>query len=816
MAVSNNSNDYKDKVLQARIPIVPINIDKVNISRKGELIVDFDGKKIMAKRPNSEEIVDLTGDVQEIDKYNNIGVNFTAGSRPLPHRYKFDERSIDSTNKIIKLLNFNEAGPNYIPFKNGDGYLSWNYIFDAIKSNMCRNIITITKGSNDNIVFEPGNMYKTTGLNGNAHVKFLIPETTYSKVIWNLSMGTCNIIFDDNVRFSDSELLKPNSTVSLVMETWDKGATWYVVVENSSYNRTDLDNSISWGYADNGVETLVGIHKIRSTKTLAGYKNSTKNNNTFYFVEETSQIFRGDICFTSPYIICTAFPTTNIAKDKLYFNKTTSELKIYGDNSWLNIITIATDILTANDNDFINKKILLNYINSKISTTPLTDPDITKLISVAGMKSIVKDSITSVNTFDALLPNIGAVKRYITDILPDGTYITNITNNSTIGGITLNLSNGTNADLTINAANGIKSTSTDISKKRIVITKLDNTTVNIDITSILDLISDSGDTIISSETINVGTIGDNVSLNVNISNDEGNNLEARSNGLYMSGGSSLGPGDADKVLISNTNGGISRTECSILDVVNTIIDESKAIPTYAGIRPTEISASNINDYDTTISTSNIVYSKIRFPYDSVEDTKKITNFGTLSTINCISELLDDNNLNSKAITVSENGHFDNTTNTIITELTEDNYNNDIYLYYKYNYTDAAIVDNICMIDNNNAVIDDIRIIYDASTITVYIPVTIEVATSGEITLDSFSYTTSNTVLSEVTFTAHVAYATSIRPVVPTGTFSWKYDYSNINPNDITDPEYLVYIQFTPTIKAYPSLTLSFKLLDYKV
>lgn len=108
-----------------------------------------------------------------------------------------------------------------------------------------------------------------------------------------------------------------------------------------------------------------------------------KNNDYIYFVEDTKEIYKGDVLYSNKICIVTTFPA-NGESNKLYVNLNSKEIKIYLGESWVTISqpTKITGITTDNNrlgdaDTTISEKALLQEIRDLrenfVKTTPHTD-----------------------------------------------------------------------------------------------------------------------------------------------------------------------------------------------------------------------------------------------------------------------------------------------------------------------------------------------------------------------------------------------------------------------------------------------------------
>lgn len=139
--------------------------------------------------------------------------------------------------------------------------------------------------------------------------------------------------------------------------------------------------------------------------TSAAYKAGTPVDTHMYFLSDTREIYRGSTPFTESVILCTEFPTTSIAINRLYVNSSTLEGKIYDGSTWTTVIKPVEETVTVDGGNPVSGKAVAAYVAAemaKVSTSANTVSSLT-WDSAEHLLTVTKgDSSTQNITFDGL------------------------------------------------------------------------------------------------------------------------------------------------------------------------------------------------------------------------------------------------------------------------------------------------------------------------------------------------------------------------------------------------------------------------------
>lgn len=471
-------DEVKQKRNIGRIPILPISYEKADTSVKGELIVDWENRTVYGKTPEEGNIVHLDNDFSEEEKQSMVEVDFTSPHPPFTHRWDVDTHSIQYVHRIAQLRDFNIANPYDIPYKDETGTLAWKNRYDITASSMMRIAREVNKGNNNFIILLEGTINRTANVSGKAYIK--LPGNTftpYCRIIWNL-------ITNDNVDFeipdfgitwiNAKEPFTPNSNKIYTFETWDNGTTWYGSYVNYTkstvgnweevyddyYTKPEVDDLISWRYHNES--NLRGPYKMIGVKTQSEFNSLTKDDNTFYFIENSNELYRGNISLTKGFAIVDNFDNiSTILMNKIYFNPSTMECRIFNGSTWINLVRPLNKDLTkvGGDEGVVCKSALIDYL-----------------------KSITVTSISGTTTYtDEKLPSVESVKSLvgtdIEDTIDKLQFMDGVSYDSTTGKFTF--TSNVDADKTIQLSQYVTSITTDTLTNKLTLKYIDNTTKSV-------------------------------------------------------------------------------------------------------------------------------------------------------------------------------------------------------------------------------------------------------------------------------------------------------------------------------------------------
>lgn len=535
----------------ARIPITPMDYDSNEKSVKGELMIDWENRTLYAKKLDGQ-IVHIGEPQINIEISQKLGVGFTYGVHPLPMRWEFDTRCINFLNKIVQLRDYNTAETLTIPFKDNTGVLSWMNRYDVGASAMIRTAKTLNKGNNNMIVLVAGTFNKSENLEGHIDIKLPTNLTeSYNKIVWRL-------ITNDNVDFSfpdfeinweyNNEPFKSNTTRTYQFETWDNGLTWngsyinnigiepsWEYDKKNYFTKDEITTSSSWSYP--GDDKPQGAFKIVCVKTQQEYNDLEKDNNTFYFVENSSEVYRGENDFSKHFEVVNSFNIIDpVLINRIYINKTNFEMKYYDGTDWIQIGKPVTDDMSIeNNDDYIPTKIaIINYIKSLLSNVvdEKNDSKIATIKSIRDYLNNSSDFITNSSYEKGVISFVHNLEENNHDVLLPDVIIgfdINLKDEKIIIEKRTDLKSENPEKIEYSLPPHIKDGFIDVDNEKITLNLTDKTSIDIDIADLLARIVSSKSGFVNSDSLKI-TIdhvsGSNMG-NVRISIDNDNMIEVR-------------------------------------------------------------------------------------------------------------------------------------------------------------------------------------------------------------------------------------------------------------------------------------------------
>ena len=256
--------------------------------------------------------------------------------------------------------------------------------------------------------------------------------------------------------------------------------------------------------------------------TKAQYKAAaTHSADNLYFLSDTKEIYRGDDLFTQSVIMYTGDLPTTPAVGQLYINETTLEGKTYTGTAWKTVIKAVSDTVTADGTNPVSGKAVAAYVTDALKAAAAE--------AQAAFKEVSYSKTTNKLTFTS---NDGKTHEVEIDNLPvdlafdkTGTEGTGKLQLKDKAGNVI----GTGVDLDLERF--VKSGEYDAETKKITLYFDDKKTdkVEIDATALVDIYTGKATTT-STTTVSAGN---EISVDVKISDKTGNILKSDANGLYV-------------------------------------------------------------------------------------------------------------------------------------------------------------------------------------------------------------------------------------------------------------------------------------------
>ena len=256
--------------------------------------------------------------------------------------------------------------------------------------------------------------------------------------------------------------------------------------------------------------------------TQAQYKAAaTHSSDNLYFLSDTKEIYRGDDLFTQSVIMYTGELPTTPAVGQLYINETTLEGKTYTGTAWKTVIKAVADTVTADGTNPVSGKAVAAYVTDALKAAAAE--------AQAAFKEVTYSKTTNKLTFTS---NDGKTHEVEIDNLPvdlafdksgtEGTGLLQLKDKA--GNV---IGTGVNLDL----ERFVKSGAYDAETKKITLYFDDKKTdkVEIDAAALVDIYTGKN----TATATTAVSAGNEISVDVKISDKAGNILKSDANGLYV-------------------------------------------------------------------------------------------------------------------------------------------------------------------------------------------------------------------------------------------------------------------------------------------
>lgn len=256
--------------------------------------------------------------------------------------------------------------------------------------------------------------------------------------------------------------------------------------------------------------------------TKAQYKAATTHSaDNLYFLSDTKEIYRGDDLFTQSVIMYTGDLPTTPAVGQLYINETTLEGKTYTGTAWKTVIKAVSDTVTADGTNPVSGKAVAAYVTDALKTAAAE--------AQAAFKEVSYSKTTNKLTFTS---NDGNTHEVEIDNLPvDLTFDKSGTDGTGLLQLKDKAGNAIGTGVNLDLERFVKSGEYNADTKKITLYFDDKKTekVEIDATALVDIYTGK-DTTTATTAVSAGN---EISVDVKISDKTGNILKSDANGLYV-------------------------------------------------------------------------------------------------------------------------------------------------------------------------------------------------------------------------------------------------------------------------------------------
>ena len=237
-----------------------------------------------------------------------------------------------------------------------------------------------------------------------------------------------------------------------------------------------------------------------------------KDTNSLYFLQDTQEIYKGEVSFTQPTVLVSAFPPKG-ALGKLYVKEDTLEGKVWNGSTWKTIVQAVAQSMTGNGSETapVSGNAVKNYVAGKI--TEGLNGAVTNITYDGTEKAIKFTKGTG-----------GAQSVPLTGFFTGASY------EGETGKLSFTVQGGQKVDINLPKENFVKSGSYDPETKELVLVLQDDSEVRIPAGDLIDNTEFQ-----STQTVELAVDPEHgtVTANVKVSSEGGNALVKKSDGLFV-------------------------------------------------------------------------------------------------------------------------------------------------------------------------------------------------------------------------------------------------------------------------------------------
>lgn len=354
---------------------------------------------------------------------------------------------------------------------------------------------------------------------------------------------------------------------------------------------------------------------VKYVKTSsASYKAlETKDIYTLYFLEDTGEIYKGNKSFTESAVIVDSFPASG-AQGKIYILSTTLEGKIWNGTEWKTVIEPL--VKTLNDGETqagpVSADAVKQYVTDKFGQE-------------AG------NAVESI-TFNKTTKDLEYVKNGSTVKVPVDGFLTGASYQE---GVLSFAVEGLEEPIKINLPkdNFVQSGIYDTEHKKIILTLVDGSTVEIPASDLVDVY-----TVGETNSIKMAISDNNITANVKVSATEGNAITTNADGLFVPTVDVTGKIDkvtsnkADEIITAQADGTVKTSGIKVGAAALASTPDSSTVATEAAVNAIKSALQNqlSGKLDTT-KVSTVV------PTDNASDEKVLSEKAVVDALNAMKE-----------------------------------------------------------------------------------------------------------------------------------------------------------------------------------
>lgn len=278
---------------------------------------------------------------------------------------------------------------------------------------------------------------------------------------------------------------------------------------------------------------LMNWHIVTSAEYAAGVKKDID----LYFLKDTHEIYRGETPFTESVVFYTDnLPTSGIAKNRLYINSTTLEGKAYDGTEWKTVINPVADTVAEDGTTAVSGKAVAAYVSAKLADITASKDVVSKL-SWDSAEHILTATKGDNSTQTVLFDGLGVTLTYTAST---GALQLADASGKAIGDVI-------NLDLERFVHSGVYDPETKNITLYFDADKTEADAVKIPVGDLVDTYVADED----SSTASIKVANNKIQASVKISKADGNQIEIKDDGLYVSKVDISGKMDKDTDAVEN-------------------------------------------------------------------------------------------------------------------------------------------------------------------------------------------------------------------------------------------------------------------------
>ena len=273
---------------------------------------------------------------------------------------------------------------------------------------------------------------------------------------------------------------------------------------------------------------MLSWHFVTRSQYDAAIAGDTITDEMLCFISDTGELYRGKKLFNESVVLCDSFPTTGIAMGKVYINTNNLEGKIWNGSSWVTVIhAVETSVNENNTTAPVTGSAVVEYVTSKIEEMASSSKIVTNVEYKADTNTL------AVTTGDGNVQNL-AMSNVAVELEYD----------ASTGDLKLLNANGVALGTAINLdlERFVSGAEYDSNSKSIILSFNDESNnLTIPIGDLVDTYTSE-----NSSTVKLTVTGNKFKAEAVVSEDSGNMLQVKENGLYVAATDISGK--VDKVL----------------------------------------------------------------------------------------------------------------------------------------------------------------------------------------------------------------------------------------------------------------------------